>query len=321
MHNPAQSWGIVGSDRRAQDEPHDAATNAARGGEIMFVVVGATGKTGSVTAETLLAQGKKVRVVVRDANKGAAWQARGAEVAVAKLDDARALEAAFAGATGVFALLPEDLSAPDFHAHRRRMADAIAGAVKASRVPHVVFLSAMAAVLPDGNGPGKDLHYAENALRATGAKLTVLRGSYFQENVLAALAPAQHEGIYPSFLPSADVALPTVATRDLGRIAAGCLVEPPATSETIDVLGPMYSVRQLADGLGRAIGKSLRVVDVPAPAHVEVLTKAGLPKSYAEALAEMFACFATGRVAPRGDRKIVATTSLDETLAGVLARS
>jgi uncharacterized protein YbjT (DUF2867 family) len=286
----------------------------------MIVVVGATGKTGSVTAETLLAQGKKIRVVVRDAKKGDAWRARGADVAIAQLDDARALEAAFAGATGVFALLPEDPSVSDFHGHRRRMADAIASAVRACRVPHVVFLSAVAAVLPDGNGPGKDLHYAEILLRGTGAKVTVLRACYFQENVLAALAPAQHEGIYPSFFPSADVALPTIATRDLGRIAAGCLVEPPAESETVDVLGPVYSVRQLAEGLGRAIGKSLQVVDVPAVAHVEALTKAGLPRAYAEALAEMFACFASMRVSPQGDRKLSGTTALDETLAGVLAR-
>lgn len=285
----------------------------------MIVVVGATGKTGSVTAGALLAQGEKVRVVVRDAKRADDWHARGADVAIAKLDDAPALEAAFVGASGVFALLPEDPSAPDFHAHRRRMADAIASAVRASRVPHVVFLSAISAVLLDGNGPGKDLYYAESALRATGAKLTLLRGCYFQENVLAALAPARRQGIYPSFFPSAEVAFPTIATRDLGRIAAGCLMEPPAKSEAVDVLGPVYSVRQLAEGLGRAIGKSLQVVDVPPVAHVEVLVEAGLPKAYAEALAEMFACFASGRVSPRGDRSIVGSTSLDETLAGALA--
>lgn len=44
----------------------------------MFVVLGATGNTGSVAARTLLAQGKSVRVVVHGAAKGEAWRAKGA---------------------------------------------------------------------------------------------------------------------------------------------------------------------------------------------------------------------------------------------------
>jgi len=80
----------------------------------MFVIAGASGNTGRVVAETLLAQGKKVRVVVREDSKGAALRAQGAEVAIASLDDQRALEGALAGADGFYALLPEDLSASDF---------------------------------------------------------------------------------------------------------------------------------------------------------------------------------------------------------------
>ncbi len=55
----------------------------------MYVIAGVSGNTGKVVADTLLAQGKKVRVVVRDAQKGEAWKKRGAEVAVAELDDER----------------------------------------------------------------------------------------------------------------------------------------------------------------------------------------------------------------------------------------
>ncbi|MDW8338606.1 MAG: hypothetical protein RMM28_05665, partial [Thermoleophilia bacterium] len=44
----------------------------ASGGFAMFVIAGASGKTGKVVAETLLSQGKKVRVVVRDGAKGSA---------------------------------------------------------------------------------------------------------------------------------------------------------------------------------------------------------------------------------------------------------
>jgi uncharacterized protein YbjT (DUF2867 family) len=47
----------------------------------MFVVVGATGNTGSVVVETLLNRKQPVRVIVRSADKGAGWKAKGAEVA------------------------------------------------------------------------------------------------------------------------------------------------------------------------------------------------------------------------------------------------
>jgi uncharacterized protein YbjT (DUF2867 family) len=280
----------------------------------MFVVAGASGRTGKVVTEILLSQGSKVRVVVRDPSKGDAWRRRGAEVSLLSLDDGDALTLALRGAAGFYALLPEDGSVPDFHAHRRRMADGIARAVESSRAPHVVLLSAAAAVLPQGNGPAQELHRLENALRATGTKLTAIRASYFQENVLTALPAARHEGIYPNFLPSADARIPTVATRDVGRIAARCLLETPDKSEVIDLVGPTYSVRELSDKLAAALGKSLRVVDIPAALHVEVLTKAGLPRQFAEALAEMYACLASGRVSPVGDRMMSGTATLDDIL-------
>lgn len=281
----------------------------------MFVIAGASGRTGRVVADTLLSQRKEVRLVARDIARVEPLRSRGAEVTVASLDDGRALGRALDGATGFYALLPEDPSVADFHGHRRRIVDAMAAAVVRSRVPHVVFLSAPAAMLPDGNGPAKDLHHAEQTLRAATPKVTIIRSSYFLDNVLEAACPARHEGTYPSFFPSADIAFPTVATRDVGRFAARMLVEPPPKSEIVDLVGPTYSVRDMAKRLGDALGRQVRVVDIPAAEHVEVLTqKAGLPRSFAEALAEMFACFASGQISPQGDRVERGTTTLDEVL-------
>jgi uncharacterized protein YbjT (DUF2867 family) len=52
----------------------------------MYVILGASGKTGGQAADALLRMGKPVRVVVRNAEKSAAWKARGADVAVADVD-------------------------------------------------------------------------------------------------------------------------------------------------------------------------------------------------------------------------------------------
>lgn len=72
----------------------------------MFVVVGATGNTGSVVVETLLNRKQPVRVVVRSADKGTRWKAKGAEVAVASLDDVAALAKAFEGTEGIYLMVP-----------------------------------------------------------------------------------------------------------------------------------------------------------------------------------------------------------------------
>ena len=53
----------------------------------MILVAGVTGNTGSKVADLLLAKGEQIRVVVRDEAKGAAWKAKGAEVAVGSLAD------------------------------------------------------------------------------------------------------------------------------------------------------------------------------------------------------------------------------------------
>ncbi len=64
----------------------------------MFVMLGASGNTGKVVAQTLLTQKKKVRVVLRDAAKGQAWKDAGADVSIADVENGAALERAFRGA-------------------------------------------------------------------------------------------------------------------------------------------------------------------------------------------------------------------------------
>jgi uncharacterized protein YbjT (DUF2867 family) len=284
-----------------------------------FVVAGATGRVGSVVAGDLLDRGHDVTVVVRDAARGERWIERGATVAVGTLGDAPFLTGVLRDADGFFALLPEDPAARDFHGARRHIADAIAAAVQASGVPHVLLLSAIAASLPEGNGPAKGLHYLENVLRNACERLTVVRACWLQENVGAALQPATHAGIYPNFMPSADIPFPTIATRDVGHIVADLLEDGSAAGQVIDLVGPMYSVRGISDALGVALGRPLQVVDIPADAHVETLVQAGLSPSFAEAVAELYACFAAGRVRPAGHRSLAGSTTLEELLPTLLA--
>ena len=283
----------------------------------MFTVSGATGHVGSVVAKALLDKKQKVRVLVRETAKGDVWSQQGAELAVGSLDDQAFLTAALEGATGFFAMLPPPpFAAGDFHAVQRKVTNAIAGAVKASGVGHVVMLSSLGADLPEGTGPIRDLHYLERSLESTGTQLTAIRAAYFQENVASALGPANGQGIFPNFLPDGKV--PMVATRDIGELAAQCLLERPAQREVIDLLGPQYSAREVAEKLGAALGKKLQVVDVPQKDWVLAMTQAGFPRPFAEVFAEMYGAFAKGAIRPHGDRLAEGKTSLDDTIRALV---
>ena len=283
-----------------------------------FVVAGVTGHVGSVVARDLLAGGDSVTVIVRDEKKGAEWKARGAQTAIGTLDDAAFVAATVKGADGFFTLVPPHYASGDLYTAQRKTVDALAAGIKQSGVPLVVLLSSVGADRADKNGPIKGLHYAESKLRETGTKLVAVRAGSFQENVAGAIGAAKQAGIYPNFLSSADLAAPIVATRDIGHAAAKLLKSPPAGSEVVDILGVAYSSRQLAEKIGKLLGKTLNVVDIPPAGHAAALKQAGIPGDVAEAFAEMYAGFNAGLLTPKGDRAIQGTTPIDEVLPGLI---
>jgi uncharacterized protein YbjT (DUF2867 family) len=279
----------------------------------MLVIAGVTGHVGKVVATQLLDGKQKVKVLVRDPKKGEDWSRKGAEVAVASLGDEAALTRALRGATGLFVLLPPPpLDVPDLYAFQRTTAHAIAAAVQKSGVPHVVMLSSIGGELAEATGPIKGLHLLEELLRATGTKLTVIRAGYFQENIGTVVGAARQAGVFPSFLGELDRPFPMIATRDIGMLAAELLRAPRA--EIVDLHGPAYSQRQVADQLGRRLGKTLQIVQIPPSEHVAAMERAGLSRTLSEAFAEMYAAFASGRVVPSGDRFVQGQTTLEQTI-------
>src|SRR5271165_7190938 len=125
-----------------------------------FVVTGVSGNTGSVVAEALLAHRENVRVVVREPSEAAPWTARGAEVAIADLEDAPSLARALRGARGAYLLIPPSFTAPSLRAHQTHVARSLAAAAAESGVGHVVLLSGFAAHRDRGSGPLAGLHDA-----------------------------------------------------------------------------------------------------------------------------------------------------------------
>lgn len=289
----------------------------------MYAITGVTGHTGSVVAETLLAQGKKVRVVVRDAAKGEAWKAKGAEVAVADHADTAALTRAFTGVEGAYVLLPPNVTSTDPLAHNAKLTDSIAAAVRAAKLPHVVLLSSAGAQHADGTGPIRALHRAERELAATGAGVTALRAAYFQENWGASLGTLESGTVY-SFLPT-DLKFAQVATVDIGRTAAAALVEgaPRGEKRVIELSGPAeYSGDDVATALTKIVGKPIKVQVAPLDAVVPTFTSFGLSKEIAELYREMYAGLISGRVDwERGKARAArGSATLEDTLRKLLGK-
>lgn len=284
----------------------------------MYVISGATGRVGSAVAEGLLEAGHPVRVIVRRSTAAEDWQARGAQAVVVDLREGAALTAALEGATAFFAMMPFDLAATDLEAYEQEVVQSVATAVQDSGVAHTVMLSSGGADLPSGTGPIAGLHRMEQALRRTGTTLTALRPGHFQEKVGDVLEPARHEGVYPVFSSTADAPVPMNATRDIAAVAVEELLAGPRGTEVVDIVGPSYTEREVAEALGRALGRELQVVTIPEPGWAGAMQDAGFAPNIAESLAELYRADAQGQLGPRGDRSVQVSTELSTTIKGML---
>jgi uncharacterized protein YbjT (DUF2867 family) len=269
----------------------------------MYVIAGVSGNTGSIVASQLIAAGKPVRVIVRDAAKGEPWRAKGAEVAVADLEDAAALTRALTGATAAYLLLPPPAwGQVGVAAERARKIAALTAAVKAARPGHVVHLSSIGAELADGTGPIKYLHALEVAWRDVPVPTTFLRAGAFIENWAAVLPAAVASGqLYYGL--TAGAAFPQVAVEDIGQLAARLVLEgPPAASPRIvELAGPAEtSLDDVAAAASRAAGKPVRAITVPIAAMVDAIVGQGASRELAEAFGEMAGAINAGKLAFHG---------------------
>src|SRR5580658_3408051 len=204
----------------------------------MYVILGATGNTGKVAAESLLDRGEKVRVVGRSMGRLEGFTVIGAEAFEANVTDSAALTKAFTGARAVYAMLPPDLANEHYRAHQDEETNSIATALEAARVTHVVALSSFGADKPDKTGPVAGLHFMEERF-AQIPKLNALflRPGYFMENLLAQVGIIKSFGMMAGPV-RADLELPMIATRDIGAAAADALLKLDFTGhQTRELLG------------------------------------------------------------------------------------
>jgi NAD(P)H dehydrogenase (quinone) len=228
----------------------------------MFAITGVTGKVGGAVARSLLAQGQKVRAVVRDADKGRSWSAQGCDIAIASVEDATGLTKAFQGVEGVFLMTPPNYDPEPGFPDTHKAAAAIQQAIETSRPGKLVFLSTVGAHVAEHNLLNNS-KITEDMLRTTSVPIALLRAAWFMENA-AWDVEAARKGVIPSFLQPLDHRIPMVAAGDIARTAAELLGEVWTGVRTIELEGPRrYSANDIAAGLGAALERPVRAEAVP----------------------------------------------------------
>jgi uncharacterized protein YbjT (DUF2867 family) len=277
----------------------------------MYAVTGATGNTGSVVAENLLAKGEKVRAIGRDSARLERFVKKGAEAFVGDVEDAAAMAKAFTGATGVYLVIPQALQRDDFRAYQDRISDAYASALAEAGVRHAVSLSSIGAQHAEKTGPIIGLHRLEEKLnRVPRLNVLHLRAGFFLENLFMSIDAIRGMGAFPGVF-SGDAPFPMIATKDIGAAAAERLKRLDFTDqETGELLGQRdVTMKEVAAIIGQAIGKpGLGYTQVPTPVLTPSLAQMGLPRSCIALLMETWKAANDGLLAPLEKRSAQNTT-------------
>jgi len=237
-----------------------------------ILVTGATGRTGSVVVSELLKAGYPVRALVhREDTRSARLQAQGAEIAVADLSD--------------FDLTSHSLKdvqrayfCPPYNPYMIQGAVVFAIAAKEARLEHIVGLTQWLASPSHPSLMTRQHWLADRLFSLTpGVAHTVINPGFFADAYLATIGLAAHFGVFPWMFGSSRNAPPS--NEDIGRVAAASLIDPARhAGKSYRPTGPeILGAEDMAEAIGRAVGRSVRVVPTPLWMFVKTARMGGYP--------------------------------------------
>ena len=256
----------------------------------MIVLTAPTGNIGSRVLAQVADGSRPVRVIARDPGKLPADLRKHVEVHPGSHGDPAVLERAFAGADSVFWLPPGNPRA-------KSVDDAFSGftrpateAIRKHGVRRVVSISA----LGRGRASAVNAGYVsaslamDDLIASTGVAFRALANPSFMENLLRQTEAIKNQGVFYDVLPP-GYAAPTVATRDIGALAARLLIDPSWTGqEEVPVLGPEdLTAEELASTIGDVLGISVKYQQVPVSSLGEQLLANGASEAMAQGMMDM----------------------------------
>jgi len=236
-----------------------------------IVVTGATGQLGRLIVEHLLNRGvapAEITAVGRNTGRLAELAASGVGTAVIDYTDPASLEAAFAGADVLMLV-----SGSEVGQRVAQHTNAITAAVAAG-VGRIVYTSA-----PKADTSALILapeHKAtEEALHASGIRVTILRNGWYTENYASAVQQARENGVY--LTSAGDGRVASASRTDYAEAAAVVLSTPGHENVTYELAGDVaWTGTDMAAALAEVVGSPVVFTSVTPEEHSAILTGAGL---------------------------------------------
>jgi uncharacterized protein YbjT (DUF2867 family) len=255
----------------------------------MHVIMGGTGHVGSATAAALLERGEAVTIVTRDAARAGKWRARGAAIAEADVEDVAALRAAFRRGRRAFLLNPPADTTTDTDVVERRTVANILAALEGSGLEKVVAESTGGAQPGARIGDLSVLWELEAGLGRQRIPAAINRAAYYMSNWDGLLDTVRQSGRLPTMY-AADLAIPMVAPRDLGAVAADRLMSSLDDLGIQYVEGPRrYTSIDVAKALADALARPVEVDVIPRENWHETFLGLGFSEAAADSYTRMIA--------------------------------
>ncbi len=264
-----------------------------------YVITGGAGNISAPLVKKLLAAGKRVTVVGRNADNLKELTQAGATAAIGSVEDVDFLTRTFKDADAIYTMIPPKWDAPQWKKYIGKIGENFATAIKGSRVKHVVNLSSIGAHLPDGVGPVSGLYLAEGALnKLEHVNILHLRPSYFYQNLLSNIGLIKHAGIMGGNFAVDNNKFLIVDPQDISAVAFEELTALKFTGHSVRyIVSDEVSTDAVAKTIGRAIGKpELPWVKFEDEQALQGMLQAGLSKEVAENYTEMGVALHTGKM-------------------------
>jgi uncharacterized protein YbjT (DUF2867 family) len=241
----------------------------------LTLVHGGTGKTGRRVVERLEARGVPVRIGSRSGEPPFDW------------DDHATWAPALDGVGSVY--VSHYLDALPGAAET---VGAFAELAVASGAPRQVLLS--------GRGE-PEAELVEQAVRDSGAELTILRSTWFSQNF--------SESYFRDFvlegevaLPAGDTGEPFVDANDIADVAVAALLDDRHVGQLYELTGPrLLSFGEAVAEIAAAARREIRYVPISLEAFASELTEQGVPADVVDLLAYLFSEVLDGRNAHLAD--------------------
>lgn len=257
----------------------------------MIVVTTPTGLIGRQVLGRVLADGREpVRVIARDPSR-LSLEVRGrVEVVQGSLTDVDVVTEAFAGADGVFWLVPPDPRAASAEGHLLDFARPLCQAIASQGVDRLVYVSGLGQNPGRNGGPGSAGSGADELIAGTGVSYRALPCPAFMDNLLQQVEPIKSQSMF-CYPIAGDRKLPACATRDIAAVAAGLLLDRSWSGPgRVPILGPEdLSYDDMARIMSEVLRRPVRYQRVPGEAFKATLTRQGMTEAWAERLVDRMA--------------------------------